>query len=250
MHVQRIALMNGQTTNLFLSSLSPANCEFLLSLSTAVELPLHTVLYEEECTPRYAYFLTSGLASVVTPMSNGEAVEVGFIGREGVVGSLHLLGPTSLSSRCVMQLSGAALRIQYRELQKAYASSDEIRDRTLEFVQEQAAMVGQIAGCNRLHSAEQRLIRWLLTAQDRTQTNDLKFTHEYLAEMIATHRTTITTITRALQKRGFITYSRGTIIILNRDGLEGSACDCYGITKRLYANLYAGEALIASKSRR
>jgi len=236
--------MNSQTTNLFLSSLSAVSYEFLTSRSVSAELPLHTVLYEEESTPRFAYFLTAGLASVVTPMSNGELVEVGFIGHEGVVGGLQLLGPASIQTRCMMQLSGSALRIPYIDLQQAYRSFDDVHARILEFVQEHAVMLGQIAGCNRLHNAEQRLIRWLLTAQDRTQADVLKFTHEYLAEMIASQRTTITLIARDLQDRGFITYSRGTIVILNRSGLEGMACDCYAITKRLYSGLYGRDATI------
>jgi CRP-like cAMP-binding protein len=234
--------MKSQSANLFLSSLSATNYETLALLSTAVDLPLHTVLYEEDCTPRYGYFLTSGLASVVTPMSNGESVEVGFIGHEGVVGSLQLLGPASLSTRCMMQLSGSALRISYSELQKIYATSDEIRVRIQEFVQQQAIMVGQIAGCNRLHNSEQRLIRWLLTAQDRTQSDVLKFTHQYLAEMIASQRTTITVIAGELQERGLIRYSRGSVHILDREGLEKMACDCYAVTKRLYFNLYGRNA--------
>jgi CRP-like cAMP-binding protein len=206
--------MNSQGTNLFLASLSSASYNSLVSRSTFVELPLRTLLDEEERTPQHAYFLTSGVASIITPMSNGESVEVGFIGHEGVVGSLHLLGPASPSTRCMMQLAGGALRISYSELRKTFASSDEIHMRILEFVQGHAVMVGQIAGCNRLHSAEQRLIRWLLTAQDQTQKNVLEFTHEYLAEMIATQRTSVTTIARALHERGLISYSRGTIIIL------------------------------------
>jgi CRP-like cAMP-binding protein len=230
--------MADQSSNFFLASLSKENHDWLISRSTQVDLPLHTVLYEEEVSPRYAYFLTLGLASIVTQMSDGESVEVGFIGHEGVVGGLHMLGPAPMSSRCMMQLSGAALRILYSDLQEAFANSHEIRSRILEFVQQQAIMVGQIAGCNRLHGSEQRLIRWLLTAQDRTRSSDLKFTHQYLAEMIASQRTTVTVIARELQDRGLIRYSRGIVHIIDRDGLERAACDCYAITQRLYANLY------------
>jgi CRP-like cAMP-binding protein len=230
--------MASQSSNLFLSSLSPANYEWLASRTIEVELPLHTILYEEETSLRYGYFLTLGLASIVTPMSNGESVEVGFIGHEGVVGGLHLLGPAHLSTRCVMQLSGTALRIPYSDLEKAFANIPEIHSRMLEFVQQQAIMVGQIAGCNRLHGSEQRLIRWLLSAQDRTHSSELKFTHQYLAEMIASQRTTVTVIARDLQERGFIQYSRGIVHIVNRDGLERAACDCYAIIKSLYASLY------------
>jgi CRP-like cAMP-binding protein len=231
--------MATPNSNLFLSSLSSSNRDWLTSRSSEVELPIHTILYEEEASPRYAYFLTLGLASIVTSMSNGESVEVGFIGHEGVVGGLHLLGPAPSSTRCMMQLSGTALRISYPDLERAFANFPEIHSRMLEFVQQQAIMVSQIAGCNRLHGSEQRLIRWLLCAQDRTQSSDLKFTHQYLAEMIASQRTTVTVIARDLQERGFIRYSRGTVHIMDRDGLEKAACDCYEIIKRLYASLYS-----------
>jgi len=239
--------MPSKNSNLFLASLAPANYDWLAVRSTQIELPLHSVLYEEQTVPRYAYFLTLGLASIVIPMSNGESVEVGFIGHEGVVGGLHLLGPAPQSTRCMMQLPGTALRIAYSDLEKAFSNILEIHSRMLEFVQQQATMMGQIAGCNRLHGSEQRLIRWLLSAQDRTHSSDLRFTHHYLAEMIASQRTTVTVIARDLQERGFIKYSRGIVHIVDRVGLEKAACDCYAITKELYSSLYCrGPATKAS----
>ena len=238
--------MASQDSNRILSTLSQASRDLLVSRSTPIDLPLHTLLYEEETTPRYAYFLTSGLASIVTPMSNGESVEVGFIGHEGVVGGMHLLGPASASSRCMMQLAGTALRLPYSDLQDAFDSSPEIHARILEFVQQQAIMAGQIAGCNRLHDAEQRLIRWLLSAYDRTRSTHLKFTHQYLAEMVASQRTTVTAIARDLQERGLISYSRGVIHLLDRAGLERAACDCYDVIKRLYETLYTETAEVSA----
>jgi CRP-like cAMP-binding protein len=148
----------------------------------------------------------------------------------------------------MMQLSGTALRIPYPDLRKAFLNFPEIHSRMLEFVQQQAVMVGQIAGCNRLHGSEQRLIRWLLTAQDRTQSSDLLFTHQYLADMIASQRTTVTAIARDLQERGFISYSRGIVRILDREGLEKAACDCYAITKLLYTRLYARRTMSSVSS--
>ena len=236
--------MSTRTPNRFLSVLSPAARDFLVSRSLALELPLHTVLYEVGCVPRYAYFLTSGLASVVTPMANGEVAEVGFIGSEGVVGSLQLLGPACLSTRCMMQLAGDALKIPFAALQRAFDDTEEVRKRILEFVQEQAAVVGQLAGCNRLHSAEQRLIRWLLMAQDRTHSDSLDFTQEYLSEMIGTQRTTVTILAGNLQERGLIRYSRGTIRILDREGLEAETCGCYAITRSLHVALYARDVML------
>jgi CRP-like cAMP-binding protein len=230
--------MPAQISNLFLSGLSRESRESLVSRSIAVELPLHTQLYDCGCDPSSAYFLTSGLASIVTPMSNGDIPEVGFIGREGIVGSLQLLGPASMSTRCMMQLAGSGLKIRFALLMEAFRASEEIRQRVLEFVQEQAVMVGQIAGCNRLHTAEQRLARWLLMAQDHTQWDILTFTQEYLAEMIGTRRTTATIVALDLQRRGLISYSRGKVRILDRQGMEAITCDCYPVIKRIHANLY------------
>ena len=114
----------------------------------------------------------------------------------------------------------------------------EIRDRTLEFVQEQAVSLSQLAGCNRLHESEERLSRWLLMAQDRTGTDVLDFTQEFLGMMLGSRRTTVTLIAGVLQRSGLIEYRRGRVTILDREGLEATACDCYKITKELYRGLY------------
>jgi len=139
----------------------------------------------------------------------------------------------------MMQLAGSGLKIPFASLQRAFEESEEIRKRVLEFVQEQAVMVAEIAGCNRLHNAEQRLVRWLLMAQDRTQWDLLHFTQDYLAEMIGSQRTTVTLLAGDLQRRGLISYTRGNIQILDGYGLEEIACDCYPVIKRLYTSLYS-----------
>lgn len=232
------------STNLLLCHLSPDARACLLKHATAVQLPLGTVLCEEESFPRYGYFPLSGLVSVVTVMPNGETAEVSFVGREGVVGSLHLLGSASLSTRWMMQLPGSGLRVPFTELQQSFDSCAEIRGRILQFVQEQSAVVAQIAGCNRLHEAEQRLIRWLLMAQDRTGYETLDFTQEYLSQMIATQRTTVTIIAGDLQRRGLIRYSRGKIQLLDRPGLEAATCVCSAVTKRLLRELYEDKSVV------
>jgi CRP-like cAMP-binding protein len=230
--------MSLHTANLFLSSLSPAAREFLLSSATALSLPLRTSLYNAGDVPAYAYFMTSGLASVVTAMADGGTAEVGLIGREGMVGSFQLLGPAPVSTDCFVQLEGTALRIPFPKLQKAFRSSEEIRDRVLEFVQEQAITLSQLAGCHRLHEAEERLARWLLMAQDRTQSDVLNFTQEFLAMMLGARRTTVSMVAGALQRSGLIEYQRGRVKILSRENLEDAACDCYRITKQAYLSLY------------
>ena len=233
--------MSDTSKNLFLSSLSSSAFERLISASTEVELPLKTPLYKAEATPAHAYFITSGIASIVTAMPDGGTAEVGLIGHEGLVGSFHLLGPAQVTTDCFIQLEATALRIPLRHLQEAFRSSEEIRDRVLEFVQIQALSLGQLAGCHRLHEAEERLARWLLMAQDRVRSDELNFTQEFLAMMLGSRRTTVTVVAGDLQAKGLIDYRRGRVRILNRKALEAVACDCYPIIKRLYVNLYKSE---------
>ncbi len=230
--------MSAQVSNLFLAALSPKARQSLLTAATEVALPVRSMLYEAEQTPRYAYFITSGIASVVTAMPDGATAEVGLIGREGLVGSLHLLGPAPVSTSCFIQLEATGLRIPFSHLQKAFRSSDEIRDRVLEFVQSQTSSLAQLAGCHRLHEAEERLARWLLMAQDRTQSDVLHFTQEFLAMMLGARRTTVTLVAGSLQRSGLIEYSRGRVKILDRASLESAACDCYFVTRHLLQALY------------
>jgi len=224
--------------NLFLESLSPESRSFLMRLCAEVDLPLRKSLYEPGIVPQYAYFMTSGIASVVAMMENGGMAEVGLIGREGVVGSFHLLGPAKVSTSCFIQLEATALRIRFADLLNVFRTNQEVRERVLEFVQEQAVSLSQLAGCNRLHDNEERLARWLLMAQDRTQSETLNFTQEFLGMMLGARRTTVTLIAGGLQRQGLIKYQRGRVKILERGKLEAASCDCYQITKELYASLY------------
>jgi CRP-like cAMP-binding protein len=234
--------MPAQVSNRLLTSLSRECRELLTSKLTAISLPLRTVLHVPDQPLQYAYFMTSGIASVVTPMEDGGIAEVELIGAEGVVGSFHLLGSAPVSTGCFIQLAGTALRMEMTELMHAFHSSDEIRSRFLESIQVRALTVSQMAGCNRLHEAEARLARWLLMAQDRIQSDILPFTQEFLAEMLGAQRTTVTVVAGSLQRSGLIEYRHGEVRIKDRDNLEAAACDCYKITKRLYSNLYKKSA--------
>jgi CRP-like cAMP-binding protein len=224
--------------SLFLSSLGPNDRDFLLARSTSVDVPLRTMLYEADQKPKYAYFITSGIASVVAAVAEGGTAEVGVIGNEGMVGSLHLLGDAPVPTQCFIQLKGTALRMAFPTLQEAFSSSEGIRDRVLEFVQQQALSVSQIAGCNRLHGAEERLARWLLMVQDRVDSDILDMTQEFLAVMLGAQRTTVTMVAGTLQAAGLIEYRRGHVKIVDRQNLEDAACGCYQILKRLHVNLY------------
>ena len=230
--------MNILNRNRLLSSLSLPSRNLLLGGAAHVNLPIRTSLYEAEVRPSHVYFMTSGMASIVTSMQDGGTAEVGVIGNEGVVGSIFLLGGAKVSTSSFIQLAGSAYKVPFEHAIKVFRSSEEVRDRVLEFVQEQSVTVSQIAGCNRLHEAEERLARWLLMAQDRAQSDILDFTHEFLAMMLGAQRTTVTLIAGSLQRANLIEHSRGRVKILSRENLEMAACDCYRITKELYDNLY------------
>jgi CRP-like cAMP-binding protein len=231
--------MAAEGSNRLLSALSSESRQYLVDHSVAVDLPVRTVLYEAEITPHYAYFMTSGMASIVSSMEDGETAEVGVIGKEGFVGGIHLLGPAKVSTNSFIQLAGSGLQIPLSDLKTAFRSSEDIRDRILEFTQEQSLTVSQIAACNRLHETEERLARWLLMCQDRAQTEVLNFTQEFLAMMLGSRRTTVTLTAGILQQAGLIKYTRGKVRIVDREGLEDAACDCYKIAKGLINNLYA-----------
>jgi CRP-like cAMP-binding protein len=236
--------MQKTSNNLFLDSLSPASRQILRNVSTAVSLPLGTVLYEPEVIPGYAYFLTSGIASTITKTKNGDSAEVGLIGHEGVVGSLQLLGPARVPAESMIQIDATALRISLREFRKIFLASEEIRNKLLEFVQNEALTIIQIAGCHRLHGTDERMCRWLLMVQDRVESEELKLTHSFLALMLGIRRPTVTLVARALQKRGLLELRRGFFKIVDRPKMEVNACECYHTVKQLYTNLYKHDGLL------
>jgi CRP-like cAMP-binding protein len=207
-------------------------------LAKRVDLPLHTMLHEQNEMPAYAYFLCSGIASVVVSMPEGGSAEVGLVGREGVIGALHIIGPTPAPAQCFMQMEGAALRIRLDDLRKLFLGSEELRQRMLEFVQQQSVTLGQIAACNKLHEAEARLARWLLMSRDRATMDTMTMTQEFLADMLGTRRTTVTLVAGSLARQGMIDYKRGKVTVLDREALERTACDCYRVTKEALVKLY------------
>lgn len=226
----------------FVLALSPKSCGLLLSRCTPVPLPVRTVLYESGQLPKYAFFLTSGIASVVTDLSDGGTAEVEIIGHEGLVGSFHLLGSAPVSTRCFMQISGTGLRVELADLRAMFQSSGETRGRILELVQQQALSISQLSSCNGHHKAEARLARWLLMVQDRTQSETLPLTQLFLSEMLGTQRTTVTSMAGALQRAGIIRYRQGEVTVVDRKALEAAACDCYRVIQKLYFGLYSEQS--------
>ena len=149
--------MQSQPSNLLLATLSPGYRTSLLSRLKPVTLLSREVIYEPDEPPKYATFMTSGIASVVSSMSNGTSAEVGIWGKEGLVESFHLLGKARIPTRCFIQVAGTALRMPFKELQKEFQENDEMRESVLQGVQSHGFILGQLAACNRLHEAEERL---------------------------------------------------------------------------------------------
>jgi CRP-like cAMP-binding protein len=208
-----------------------------------VPLNAREVLYEPDETPKFAHFMTSGIASIVGTMSSGAMAEVGIWGKEGLVESFHLLGSARIPTRCFIQIEATALRMPFKELQREFDESDELRECVLQSVQSQGAILAQLAACNRLHEAEERLARWFLMVRDRIENDTFYLTQEFLAVMLGSRRTTVTAAAGALQRKGLIRYSRGRIHIVDAAGLEKEACECYTTVREIYQNFYSGVAV-------
>ena len=230
--------MPAPQSNRLLDALSPESRKRILAVSKPVVLPVKTVLIGHGEAVEYAYFMTSGIASVVIELAEGGSAEVALIGSEGLVGGLQLLGSAMSPSRCFIQVSGTAYRTPFAQVKKLFRESEEIRDLILQGVQQQSMTMSQLAACNKLHEAEPRLARWLLMVQDRVQEDTLSLTQEFLAQMLGTQRTTVVMVAGAFQRSGFISYSRGKVTVLSRENLEGAACDCYKVVHELFAGLY------------
>jgi CRP-like cAMP-binding protein len=179
----------------------------------------------EEIT--HAYFLESGMASVVVAMADGNTVETGITGNDGVVGIPILLGTKSMPTRTFIQIAGSGYRIAARRLAEAYEKPGMLRKQINRYFQAHLAQTAQTAACNRLHDIEERLARWLLICHDRMESDTFSLTHEFLGHMLGTPRTTVTLAAGQLHKAELVDYSRGKVRIRNRQGLENAACECY-----------------------
>jgi CRP-like cAMP-binding protein len=226
-------------SNILITALPEPDRKRLLDHLKPVALSVSTSLYEPNDVPKYVHFLTSGIASIVTSMSDGDTTEVGTVGREGMPQGVHLLGPVAVMTRCFMQIAGTGLRMEYKAFERIFHSEENVRRVTLAYAQYQTILLGQVAGCNRLHDVEARLARWLLMVQDRTSDTVLKLTQEFVGQMMGSQRTTVSAVAGALQARGLIEYSRGKVRVINRTGLENAACECYQVTHKILSELYA-----------
>jgi CRP-like cAMP-binding protein len=218
--------------NRLLAALSAADFAELSNDLHSVALPKKQVLYEVGEPVDQIYFIEEGLASVLTMMEDGASSEVGMVGPEGLVGVSALLGGKASAQHIVVQLPGTAYRIAASACKAVFDSNPRVRAVLLRFVEDLLNLSSQTAACNRLHQVEQRTARWLLMSSDRIESDVLRLTQEFLAAMLGVRRSGISEAAAELQRSGLIRYRRGEITIVDRAGLEKTACECYALDRR------------------
>jgi CRP-like cAMP-binding protein len=201
------------------------------------ELPQYEILLEPGEKIDFTYFLNDGMASLVALSRDGRSVEVGIVGKEGMLGMPLTVGLLRETFRAIMQMSGSGLRIRSEVFQDVLSCAPTLRAELSRFALMHGMQAAQLAACNRLHEVEQRLSRWLLMCQDRMDSQLLPLTHEFLSQMLGTGRPSVSLAAGALENAGLIENLRGTVKILNRKSLEEAACECYGVIQNFNGGL-------------
>ena len=202
-----------------------------------VEMPLGQVLYESGRTLGHVYFPTSAIVSLLYVMENGASAEIAVVGNEGLVGISLFMGGNSTPSRAVVQSAGAGYRLKAALMKDEFDRAGPVMHLLLRYTQALITQMAQTAVCNRHHSLDQQLCRWLLLSLDRLKRNELAMTQELIANMLGVRREGVTEAALKLQAAGLIRYARGRITVLDRPGLEMRTCECYAVVKREYDRL-------------
>jgi CRP-like cAMP-binding protein len=224
--------------NRLLAAFSPEDVQRFFPDLHPVSLPLRHVLYDVGTPLEHVYFIERGLAFVLTHMADGSMIEVGMIGREGMVGVAALLGGKTSAQRIIVQMPGTALRMRAAQCKTAFEQSAAVRRVVLRFTEALLNLSAQTAACNWLHSIDQRCARWLLMSSDRVGSSDnMPMTHEFMSSMLGVRRAGVTTTLGGFGRSGLIRNGRGQVTIIDREGLEATACECYQIDHRRFEML-------------
>jgi CRP-like cAMP-binding protein len=223
--------------NHLLAALPDAEWQRWLPQLEPVEMPLGQVLYEAGGTLSHVYFPTTAIVSLLYVMENGASAEIAVVGNEGIVGISLFMGGDSTSSRAVVQSAGLGLRLKAQIMKEDFNRAGPVLHLLLRYTQALITQMAQTAVCNRHHSLDQQLCRWLLLSLDRLQGNELVMTQELIANMLGVRREGVTEGALKLQQAGLIRYARGHISVLDRDGLEERSCECYAVVKKEYDRL-------------
>lgn len=213
--------------NKILSSLSPGVYESLSQYLEPVQLEHGKVLHQPEEPIGQVYFINTGLISILSLLEDGSTIEVGVVGREGLSDTSALLGASVSPHQSLVQIPGESLRMRIDAFKEEVRRNSQFQALLLRYASLLIAQISQVAVCNALHTIEERLARWLLMSALRTESENLPLTQEFISHMLGVRRAGVTVAARTLQSAGLIRYNRGEITILDHDGLEGAACECY-----------------------
>jgi CRP-like cAMP-binding protein len=230
------AIAHAPKENELLAALPDAEFQRWLPQLESVEMPLGQVLYESGSTMTHVYFPTTAIVSLLSVMENGSSAEIAVVGYEGIVGVSLFMGGDSTPSRAVVQSAGQGFRLQSHMLKEEFKRAP-VMHLLLRYTQALITQMAQTAVCNRHHSLDQQLCRWLLLSLDRLPGNELVMTQELIANMLGVRREGVTEGALKLQNLGLIRYSRGRISVLDRPGLEARSCECYAVVKKEYDRL-------------
>ena len=223
--------------NFLLAALPDDNFELIKSKLEPVSFKLGEVLYESGGRLDYVYFPTTAIISLLYIMENGATAEIGVVGNDGIVGVSLFKGGETTTSRAIIQSAGDAFRMKSNDLKAAFASGGRFQELLLRYTQALMTQISQTAVCNRLHSIDQQLCRWLLLSHDRLDSDKLVMTHDLISNMLGVRREGITLAAQKLAAKKLITNSRGTMTVIDRQGLESAVCECYKVVNDEYNRL-------------
>ena len=224
-------------TNRILAALPHEEITRLLPELERIDLALGDQVYESGGRLDYVWFPTSCIVSLIYTMESGAVAEMGLVGNDGMVGVALFMGGDTMPNCAVVQLGGSAIRMRAKTLQAEFLRGGPLQKLLLRYTQALITQISQTAVCNRLHSVEQRLSRWLLLCHDRSGSDELPMTQEFISNMLGGRRQSVTVAAGRLQDAGLIHYSRGHITIVDRTGLENSVCECYQVVKTEFDRL-------------
>ncbi|EGM77356.1 cAMP-binding protein [Rheinheimera sp. A13L] len=224
--------LKGPQQNHLLAALPAEVRERLYPHMEFVELPLGKVLYESGDTLRYIYFPTNSIVSLLYVMESGASAEISVVGKEGLIGVALFMGGDSTTSRAIVQSAGQAYRLLAHRVKDEFHRHGALLHTFLRYTQALITQMAQTAVCNRHHSIDQQLCRWLLLSLDRLEGNELRMTQELIANMLGVRREGVTDAAGRLQRLGVIEYHRGLIQVLNRPKLESLSCECYAVVRK------------------
>ena len=223
--------------NKLMAALPAEEFERIRAHCRPVALKLGKVLYESGDKLDYVYFPTTAIVSLLYIMENGSTAEIGVVGNEGILGIALFMGGDTTPNRAIIQSAGGAYRMSARDLMDEFSLGGKFHNLLLRYTQALITQISQTAVCNRLHSVEQQLCRWLLLSHDRLDTDKLIMTHDLISNMLGVRREGVTLAAQKLGARGLIKNVRGSITILDREGLEAAVCECYEVVNTEYNRL-------------